>query len=97
LQSGELNASLKHVNASDARYGSGQYFSDVARGTRSLSQLSRDFLGIPFQGSRFTHFIEIDVEELTVVEGRCGVFVVPGELPLNLSGRVVSSGKVSSQ
>lgn len=56
------------------------------------NQLSRAFLGAPFWGSRFTNFVEINVSGLNVVEGRAGVFVIPNEGPLDLTGRIVSSG-----
>jgi hypothetical protein len=56
------------------------------------NQLSRAFLGAPFWGSRFTNFVEIDVSGLNVIEGRAGVFVIPNEGPLDLTGRIVSWG-----
>jgi hypothetical protein len=49
---------------------------------------------MPFQGARFTHFVEIDVSGLNAIEGRAGVFVIPNEVPLDLAGRIVSSGVV---
>lgn len=94
LESEALNPSLKALNPADARYGNGQYLSDIVPGTRTPAQLSRDFLGAPFWGSRFSHFVEIDVSGLNVVQGRPGVFVVPNEGPLLLAGRIVRSGKV---
>ncbi|WP_203218224.1 HYD1 signature containing ADP-ribosyltransferase family protein [Nocardia brasiliensis] len=42
---------------------------------------------------QFSHFLEIDVTGLTVVQGRPGVFVVPNTEPLDLSGRIVRSGR----
>ncbi len=92
LDSGKLNPSLKSVNPADARYGNGQYLSDIAPGTKTCAQLSRCFLGQPFQGQRFTNYVEINVDGLNVVQGRTGVFVVPGETPLNLTGRIVGFG-----
>lgn len=92
LDSEELYPSLKSVNPNDARYGNGQYLSDIEPGTMTNSQLSRQFLGQPFQGSRFTNYVGIDVQGLNVVAGRPGVFVVPGEVSLDLAGRIVSSG-----
>jgi hypothetical protein len=58
----------------------------------SCAQLSRCFLGQPFQGQRFTNFVEIDTFGLNVVKGRDGVFIVPGSNPLDLIGRIVRSG-----
>jgi RHS repeat-associated protein len=92
LESGGLKPSLKALNPSDARYGSGQYLSDIVPGTKTPAQLSREFLGQPFQGQRFTHFLEIDVSGLNTVQGRPGVFVIPGETPLDLTGRIIRSG-----
>ena len=90
----ELWPSLKALNPKDARFGDGQYLSSIVPGTRTLPQLSYDFLGIPFQGLRFTNYVEIDVTGLNVLEGRPGVFVVPGQSALDVSGRIVSSGRV---
>jgi hypothetical protein len=94
LESEALNPSLKALNPADARYGNGQYLSDIVPGTKTPAQLSREFLGMPFHGSRFTHYVEIDVSGLNVVQGRPGVFVIPNEGPLDLAGRIVGSGPV---
>lgn len=68
LKSRELNPSLKEVNPSDARYGNGQYLSDIKPGTYSNASLSARFLRNPYQGARFSHYVEIDVSGLDVVE-----------------------------
>jgi hypothetical protein len=60
LESSELRASTKALNPNDVRYGNGQYLSDFAPGTKTPAQLSREFLGQPFQGRQFTHYIEIE-------------------------------------
>ena len=83
---------LGSVNPNDVRYGNGQFVSDVVPGTRRWAQLSMCFLGQPFHERRFTHFVENNVDGLSVVEGRDGVFVIPGEIPLDLMGRIVSWG-----
>ena len=93
-QSQRLNPSLKALNPNDVRYGNGQYLSDFVPGTKTPAQLSREFLGQPFQGQRYSNFIEIDVSGLNVIQGRNGVFVIPNETPLDLSGRIISSGAV---
>jgi hypothetical protein len=94
LDSGNLRPSLKAVNPSDVRYGNGQYLSDIVPGTKTPAQLSREFLGQPFQGSKYTHYLKIDVSGLNAIQGRPGVFVVPNEVPLNLGGRIINSGPV---
>jgi len=76
----------------DVRYGNGQYLTDVAPGTRTPAQLSRMLVGHPFQGRRFTHFVEIEVTGSNILCGRLGVFVIPNDHPLDLHRRVVRSG-----
>ena len=94
LESQSLRPSLVALNPADARYGDGQYFTDVTPGTKSRIDLSRAFLGFPFQARRFTHFVEVDMTNLVVVRGREGVFVILNSEPLNLEGRIVGFGAV---
>ncbi len=94
LDSGQLNPSLKALNPNEVRYGNGQYLSDVAPGTMTPAQLSRQFINNPFQGARYTHFVEINTKGLDIIQGRPGVFVVPNEVALDLGGRLTNSGKV---
>lgn len=85
------------MNPSDARYVDGQYFTDVVPGTRSPASLSMTFIRNRFQGRRFTHFLEIDVSDLEVIQGRKGVFVVPNDKSLDLKGRVIRAGKAENK
>jgi RHS repeat-associated protein len=91
----ELWASTKEHNPKDARYGDGQYLSDIAPGTKTNGQLSAAFLHVPWAGRKFTHFVEIDVTGLDVyqVKDRPNVFYIPGDKPLNLAGRIVRTGR----
>nr|WP_261644307.1 HYD1 signature containing ADP-ribosyltransferase family protein [Erwinia mallotivora] len=93
LTSKKLNPSLKANNPKDARYGDGEYLSDVKHGTKKDGQLSYAFLNIPYQGSKFENYIAIDVTDLTVIQGREGVFVINNTEPLDSTGRIISSGK----
>src|SRR5581483_8242022 len=52
------------------------------------------FLSVPWLGKRFTHYIEIDTAGLDSVQGPAGVFFIPNETRLNLTGRIRSSGEV---
>lgn len=92
LESHRLNPSLGGPGTKDARYGDGQYVSDIPPGDCSASQLSRRFLGVPYHTWRFTHYVEVNVTGLEVVCGREHVFVIPGREPLDLTGRIVSWG-----
>jgi hypothetical protein len=92
LSSGILLPSTRARNPHDVRYGEGQYLSDIPPGTMSAARLSRALIGQPFQGHRFTHYVEIDVRGLPVTRGRAGVYVILGTQPLDVTGRIVSSG-----
>ncbi|MFE4858567.1 HYD1 signature containing ADP-ribosyltransferase family protein [Streptomyces sp. NPDC056670] len=94
VESQELHASTAAKNPNDVRYGDGQYLSDIKPGTKTKWQLTARFLGSPIyaRGNKYTHFVEIDVRGLKVVEGRPGVFVIPGGGSLDLAGRIVSHG-----
>ncbi|WP_246797476.1 HYD1 signature containing ADP-ribosyltransferase family protein [Burkholderia perseverans] len=94
VSSETLNPSLKSLNPNDVRYGNGQYLSDIPPGTKTPAQLSRAFVNNPFQGARYTHFVEIDIANLKVVKGREGVYVVPNETSLDLTNRITNSGRV---
>lgn len=92
LASGKLHPSTAATSPRDVRYGDGQYLTDIEPGTMTAAQLSRVLIGHPFQGRRFTHYVAIEVAGLTVIQGRPGVFVIPNDHPLDLTGRVVRSG-----
>jgi RHS repeat-associated protein len=95
LESGELRASLKADNPKDARFGDGQYLSDIAPGTKTPGQLSYAFVRVPWAGHKFSHYIEVDVRGLEVMRSveRPDVYVVPNQGPLDISDRIVSHGK----
>ena len=92
LNSNKLNPSLKANNPKDARYGNGQYLSDISPGTMANAQLSRRFIANPFQGNKFKNYVAIDVTGLKVIKGRSGVFVIPNEKAIGIGGRIRSVG-----
>ncbi|PWB29854.1 hypothetical protein DCO49_00350 [Stenotrophomonas sp. SPM] len=63
-------------------------------GTKTPSQLSREFLGQLFRRSRSVHCIEVDVSDLAAIKGREGVSVVSDDLPLDLNGQLIGNGEV---
>lgn len=93
IESNQLNPSLKANNLKDARYGNGQYLSDITPDSKTPSQLAKQFINVPNK-YKYTNYVEIDVSGLKLINGRDGVLVIPNELPLDLTGRIVSSGKV---
>jgi len=92
-----LKPSLIAVNPKDVRHGDGQYFSDIEPGTKTPGQLAYALLHDPRGWRRFTYFIEIDVTDLNVIEGRPGVFVLPSTKDLSLVGRIVRHGNVPAR
>lgn len=93
ITSMKMLPSTRLGNPNDVYYGNGQYLTDIEPVTMTLAQLSRALIGHPFQGGRFTHFLEIDIDGLPVLEGRAHVFVIPSDQPLDLTGRIVRSGE----
>lgn len=87
--------SVKANNPNDARFGDGQYLSDITPGTKTAGQLSCAFVRVPWLGSRFSHFFEIDVRGLEVMRSveRPDVYVILNDGPLDLTGRIISHGK----
>jgi hypothetical protein len=91
----KLRPSLKAHSPKDARYGDGQYLSDIVPGSKRPGQLSYAFLKIPWAGRRFSHYIAINIDGLVVTAGRDGVYVVLNTKPLDISKRIVAHGRVS--
>ena len=87
-----MNPSLKANNPKDARFGDGQYLSDVKPGTLNNYQLGRKFIGIPNQ-YKFRNYIGLDTTNLNLIRGRDGVYLNPSGQPLDVSNRIKSYGK----
>jgi hypothetical protein len=90
----KLRPSQKSRSPKDARYGDGQYFTDILPGTKTRSSLSRALLGTPLGWRKYTHYLEIVVEGLPVREVRAGVFLIPNDDDLDVTDRVVGGGSI---
>jgi len=95
LASKELRASLKAKSPKDARYGDGQYLSDIKPGTYESKDLAGTFIGMPFPNlaAKFSHYVEIDVTGLDIIKGRENVFVNRTQDSLDLTNRIIGYGK----
>ena len=107
MESGTIRASSGDIHA---RYGEGQYFTDITSamiggrtlkdasgtGKMSLGQLASNIYGDSRKLNGITHFVEIDVTGLNVTEPRKNTFRVANTGELNVSDRIVSSGKSTS-
>lgn len=96
LASGEIRPSLQSNQQKDARYGDGQYFTDLLPRRQAPEVLAQYLLLSPQHAYRFTHFIQITVAglDLLQVKGREHVFFVPNQNMLEIDGRLVSSGLI---
>lgn len=93
LRSKKILPSLKANNPKDARFGEGQYVSDILPGTKRPAQLSMIFFGIPWAGKRFTHYIAINVRGLNVISGRIYVYLIKNKKPLDITERLIKHGR----
>ena len=95
INSKQLNPSLKANNIKDARYGNGQYLSDIPPSSTTPSKLALKFINVPNK-YKYTNYVEIDVTGLNVTKGREGVYVILNDSVLDLTDRIVSYGKVGN-
>lgn len=65
----------------------------ISAGQMSLGQASSKLFGVPWNGNKMSYFIEIDVTGLKLLNPRGGTFLFPNNKPLDLTGRIVRSGK----
>ncbi|MFZ1458028.1 MAG: HYD1 signature containing ADP-ribosyltransferase family protein, partial [Saprospiraceae bacterium] len=89
MKSGELFAS---TGAKNARYGSGQYLTDLMSNGLSSGQVSRRLFGVPWNGSKVTHFIDINVGGLNTIKNAPFNYLLPGTNSLPIGGRIVNHG-----
>jgi HYD1 signature containing ADP-ribosyltransferase len=92
LTSMVLRPSLKANNPKDARYGDGQYFSDIAPGSMTARQLSIFFIRSPFGAQRFTYYLSVDLAGLNVEHGREHVYVVKNDNDMSIANRLTKHG-----
>jgi RHS repeat-associated protein len=89
MESGEL---LPSIGVKNARYGSGQYLTDLMSEGLTSGQVSRGLFGVPWNGSKVTHFIDINVDGLNTIKNAPYNYLVPGTNSLPLGGRIVNHG-----
>lgn len=104
LESGELRASSGPIHA---RFGDGQYLTDIrpeqiggrtlkdaaGTGKLSLGQVANNLYGDSRKINSISHYVEIDVTGLDVSEPRKNTFRIANNGNLDISNRIVKSGK----
>ena len=68
------------------------YLTDIAPGQFTMGQTSRKLFGVPWNRSKISHFIEIDVKGLDVIKNAPYNYMVPGTGNLPLDGRIINAG-----
>ena len=89
MESGEL---LPSIGIKNARYGSGQYLTDLMSHQFTAGQASRRLFGVPWNSKKMSHFIELDVSGLNVIKNGPNNFLVPGNGSLPIQGIIVNHG-----
>jgi hypothetical protein len=89
MESKVLNPS---IGVKNARFGSGQYFTDIEPGTFTKGQTSYRLYGVPWNGSRLTHYIKLEPSGLNIINNKPFNFLHPSSSPLDLSGRILGGG-----
>lgn len=75
-----------------ARFGDGQYFTDINPIDFTAGQVSRRLYGVPWKTNSLTHYIQIDVTGLNVIKNAPFNYYIPNNQPLIINNRIVSSG-----
>ena len=83
---------LPSTGIKHARYGDGQYLTNIDATQFTKWQVSRRLYGVPWKTSTLTHYIKIDVSGLNVIQNGIHNYYIPNTGPLNLNNRVIDSG-----
>jgi RHS repeat-associated protein len=89
LETEKLNPS---VGIKNARYGEGQYFTNLEPKDYTAGQISRKLYGVPWNTSKLQYYIKIDMKGLNPIQNNPHNFLVPGNNSLPLHGRILDSG-----
>ena len=89
IESGEIRPSIGYKHA---RYGDGQYFTDLLPSDYTVGQMSRQLYGVPWKTRSLEYMFKIDMNGLNVIKNGPHNFFVPNNAPLNIRGRIIDSG-----
>ena len=89
LETEKLNPS---VGIKNARYGEGQYFTNLEPKDYTAGQISRKLYGVPWNTSKLQYYIKIDMKGLNLIQNNPHNFLVSGNNSLPLHGRILDSG-----
>ncbi len=89
MESKEL---LPSLDPKHARFGQGQYFTDLNPSEYTAGQVSRRLFGVPWCTSKVQYHIRIDLSGLNVINNVPGNYLVPNTTPLNIQNRIIDGG-----
>ena len=89
MESKVLNPS---IGVKNARFGSGQYFTDIVPGAFTRGETSYRLYRVPWNKTRLTHYIKIETRGLNIIQNKPFNFLHPSSTPLDLNGRILGGG-----
>lgn len=75
-----------------ARFGEGQYLTNLRPEDYTAGQVSARLFRVPWNISKLTYHIKINVSGLNVIQNTPHNFLIPGNTPLNIENRIVGGG-----
>ena len=89
MESGKILPSIGKVHA---RYGNGQYFTDLKASDYTAGQILRRLYRVPWNTKSITNYIQIDIKGLNIIQNAPHNYSLPNNEPFNINGRVVNHG-----
>ena len=82
----------RYPGLKNARYGEGQYLTNIEPNNYTAGQISRKLYGVPWNTPKVEYFIKIDVSGLNIIQNNTYNYLIPGKNPLPLHGRIIDGG-----
>ncbi len=90
MESGEM---LPSIGAKNARYGAGQYFTDLPAAEYTAGQVSKRLFGVPWNTRKISHFIDVDLNGLNIQNNGPHNYSIPNNNNLPIRGRITNHGR----
>lgn len=75
-----------------ARFGDGQYLTDLNSLDYTAGQLPRRLYRVSWNTTRLTHYIKIDVTGLNVIRNAHYNYLIPNNQAIDISNRIIENG-----
>ena len=88
----ESNELLPSSGIKNARYGDGQYFTDIRPSDYTIHQASRRLYGMPFNTTKMQYYLKLDVRGIDLINTAPHIYLHPSSTPLNIQYRITEGG-----